>query len=96
LANPKNIKPKYNHYIKKDWTEIYKERRQEFCDILDNEVTIGEAQLRIKFGYGRGIYEDTKRMVLQLYSDMYLWNPGTKMFSSIAIDAPLEHKEELK
>ena len=69
--------------IKKDWPEVYRERVSKFCDIIERHGSIGEAQMKMNFGEGPGVYKETKSTALQLHSEFIKWNSRTKLFSFI-------------
>jgi len=66
-----------------DWMEVNKQRRMDFLAIIDSAGEIGDAQLKIRFGAGDGIFERTKRDVLQMYPEDVAYNSKTKIYTAI-------------
>ena len=90
-----------NHYVsprrkqpKINWDDVNGERRGAFEGAIEKAGTIGQALLKIQLKMGDGIFERTKRDVLELYSDMYSFNKTTKLFSYIDPDAEKQIKLE--
>ena len=58
-----------------------------YNDLIDRIVleckTITEAELKIKFSEGDGIFERTKRDVLQMYPEDVKYNSRTKIYTVI-------------
>jgi len=66
-----------------DWKIILQDRRMEFMDIIEKYGSIGRAKLQKKLGWGDGIFERTKRDILELYSEDVNYNKKTKLFTVI-------------
>ena len=58
-----------NKVEKKDWQTINRQRRFDFVDAVEKAGTIGQAHLKNKLGWGDGVFERTKRDVLELYKE---------------------------
>jgi len=67
----------------KDWTIEYRLRRFDFVGAVEKAGTIGQARLKNKLGWGDGIFERTKRDVLELYKEDIHFNSKNKIFSGI-------------
>jgi len=52
-------------------------------DIIEKYGSIGRAKLQNLLGWGDGIFERTKRSVLELYSEDVNYNKRTKLFTMI-------------
>jgi len=95
MANYANIPPKrklpkvYVDYVKK-----YAEQRAILLDIIESEVTIGQALLQIKSGFGDGIFNRRIAELKQLFTHIH-YNSHTKLFTdtSVKIDKPLTESE---
>jgi len=72
-----------NKVEKKDWDDIYRQRRFDFVDEIEKAGTIGQAQLKIKLGPRAVSFERTKSDVLELYKEDINFNSKTKIFSGI-------------
>jgi len=64
-------------------TTIQQDRRMEFIDLIEKHGSIGRAKLQNQLGWGDGIFERTKRDVLELYPDFIDYNKKTKLFTII-------------
>jgi len=72
-----------NKVEKTDWIIKDRQRRFDFVDAIEKAGTIGQAKLRIKLGFGPGVFERTKRDVLELYKEDLNFNSKNKIFSGI-------------
>jgi len=66
-----------------DWEVINRLRRFDFVDAVEKAGTIGQAQLKNRLGWGDGVFERTKRDVLELYKEDINFNSKNKIFSEI-------------
>jgi len=66
-----------------DWKEIHQDRRMKFMDIIEKHGSIGRVKLQSLLDWGDGIFERTKRAVLELYPDYVVYNKRTKLFTVI-------------
>jgi len=90
LANYKNIPPRHRRPREiKDYRKIYADKRNEMLDVIEKNGTIGEAHLKIKLGWGDGMYKARKSEIIQLHSQELNWNSHTKIFTWLEIDKPL-------
>lgn len=64
-------------------TTIQQDRRMEFIDLIEKHGSLGRAKLQTLLGWGDGIFERTKRDVLELYPDFINYNKRTKLFTMI-------------
>jgi len=69
--------------VDKDWKIIQQDRRMEFMDIIEKHGSIGRAKLQNLLGWGDGVFERTKRAVLELYPEFIHYNKRTKLFTTI-------------
>jgi len=67
----------------KDWKLIQQDRRMQFIDLIEEHGSIGRAKLQNLLGWGDGVFERTKRAVLELYSEDVHFNKRTKLFTAI-------------
>jgi len=67
----------------KDWKVIHQARRMEFIDMIEKYGSIGRAKLQNLLGWGDGVFERTKRDVLELYPEDINYNKRTKLFTTI-------------
>ena len=65
------------------YTTIQQDRRMLFIDMVEKYGSIGRAKLQTKLGWGDGIFERTKRDVLELYPDFINHNKKTRLFTTI-------------
>ena len=65
------------------YCDVNSERRGAFVDAVESAGTMGQALLQIKLGWGDGVFERTKRAVLELYKEYINFNPKTKLFTAI-------------
>ncbi len=65
------------------FTTIQQDRRMEFMDVIEKYGSIGRAKLQNSLGWGDGVYERTKRDVLELYPDYVVYNKRTKLLTVI-------------
>lgn len=66
-----------------DWKLIHQDRRMGFMDMIEKHGSIGRAKLQNQLGWGDGIFERTKRDVLELYPEDVNYNKKTKLFTII-------------
>jgi len=64
-------------------TTIQEDRRMLFIDMIEKHGSIGRAKLQTKLGWGDGVFERTKRNVLELYSDYVVYHKKTKLLTVI-------------
>jgi len=69
--------------VDRTFTTIQQDRRMEFIDMIEKYGSIGRAKLQNKLGWGDGVFERTKRDVLELYPDFVVYNKKTKLFTVI-------------
>ena len=69
--------------MSEDWKIIHQDRRMKFMDIIEKHSSIGRAKLQNLLGWGDGVFERTKRDVLELYSEDVNYNKRTKLFTMI-------------
>jgi len=96
MANFSNVPPRRKvPKIKMDYQKHYAQLRSQFLDIIEEEGTIGQAHLKIKLGWGDGVYNRRKAEVLELFPGFINWNSKTKIFTWLKaeIDQPLTEKE---
>jgi len=67
----------------REFTTIQQDRRMEFMDIIEKRGSIGKSKLQDLLGWGDGIFERTKRDVLELHSEDIIYNKRTKLFTTI-------------
>jgi len=72
-----------NKVEKKDWQIINRQRRFDFVEAIEKAGTIGQAKLKNKLAWGDGVFERTKRDVLELYKQDVNFNSKNKIFSGI-------------
>jgi len=66
-----------------DWKETLQARRMEFMNIIEKHGSVGRVKLQSLLGWGDGVFERTKRAVLELYPDYVVYNKRTKLFTVI-------------
>jgi len=69
--------------MSEDWKEILQARRMNFIETIEKHGSIGRAKLQNLLGWGDGVFERTKRDVLELYPDYVVYNKRTKLFTVI-------------
>jgi len=69
--------------VDEDWKIIHQERRMQFMDQIEKHGSIGRAKLQNLLGWGDGVFERTKRAVLELYPEDVNFNKRTKLFTMI-------------
>ena len=69
--------------MSEDWKEILQARRMNFIETIEKHDSIGRAKLQGLLNWGDGVYERTKRDVLQLYPDYVTYNKRTKLLTVI-------------
>ena len=67
----------------KDWSNILRDRRMEFMDVIEEHGSIGGARLQNLLHYGDGTFYRTKKAVLELYPEDIHYNKRTKLFTTI-------------
>jgi len=89
-----NIPPKRKVKIIVDYAKRYAEQRAVLVDIIESEVTIGKSLLRVKSGYGDGIFNRRLADVLELNASI-VYNRKTKILTDTKaqIDKPLIESE---
>ena len=103
MANYKNVPPRRRKPREiKDYRKIYAGLRSQMLDLIEKEGTIGQANLKIKLGWGDGTYNRRKAEVIELNGSgatennkVIAWNPNTKIFTWIKqgeIEQPLTEK----
>jgi len=70
-----------NKVEKKDWRTVNRQRRFDLVDAVEKTGTIGQAKLKVKLGWGDGIFQRTKSDVLELYKQDINFNSKNKIFS---------------
>jgi len=66
-----------------NWKEILQSRRMSFIETIEKHDTIGRAKLQGLLNWGDGIFDRTRRAVLELYPDYVVYNKRTKLFTVI-------------
>jgi len=72
-----------NKVEKKDWKIINQQRRCDFVGAIETTGTVGQAKLKNQLAWGDGVFERTKRDVLELYKQDINFNSKNKIFSSV-------------
>jgi len=94
MAHYANIPPKKKVRIKIDYRKLYAEQRAVLVDIIENEVTIGKALLKLKSGFGDGTFNRRSEELLQL-RPQFVYNRKNKIYTDTKaeIDKPLIESE---
>ena len=101
LVHLSNVPPKHKKPVEiKDYRKYYADKRAEMMDLIEKEGTIGQALLKIKLGWGDGMYKVRKSEIIELFPGFISWNSHTKIFTWIKqgeIEQPLteQTKESL-
>jgi len=66
-----------------DWKEILQARRMNFIETIEKHDSIGRAKLQGLLNWGDGVFDRTRRAVLELYPDYVVYNKRTKLFTVI-------------
>jgi len=66
-----------------DWKIVNQQRRFDFVTAVEKAGTVGQARLKNNLGWGDGVFERTKRDVLELYKGDITFNSKNKIFSGI-------------
>ena len=69
--------------MSEDWKETLQARRMEFIETIEKNGSVGRVKLQSLLGWGDGVFERTKRAVLELYPDYAVYNKRTKLFTVI-------------
>jgi len=74
-----------------DYQKKYAEQRTQFLDVIEEEGTIGQARLKIRLGWGDGIFNRRKAEIIELFPGFINWNSNTKIYTWLksTIDKPL-------
>ena len=85
-----NIPPKRKIRIIIDYTKKYAEQRAVLVDIIEENVTIGKALLKLKSGFGDGTFNRRSEELLQL-RPQFVYNRKNKIYTdtNAEIDKPL-------
>lgn len=96
MSNFANIPPRRKVRINVDYKKQYAEQRAVLSDIIEENVTIGKALLRLKSGFGDGIFNRRIEELLEL-RPQYVYNRKNKIFTDTKaqIDKPLINTEEI-
>jgi len=96
MANYANIPPKRKGKIKVDYSKLYAEQRAVLVDIIEENVTIGKALLKLKSGFGDGTFNRRLEDMFELNKSI-VYNRKTKIFTDTKaqIDKPLIQKAQL-
>jgi len=94
LTHFANIPPKRKVRINVDYTKRYAEQRAVLSDIIESEVTIGKALLKLKSGFGDGIFNRRSEELLEL-RPQFVYNRKNKIYTDTkaTIDKPLIESE---
>jgi len=101
LANFANIPTRHRKPVEtRDYRKFYADKRNEMLDMIEKEGTIGQALLKIKLGWGDGMFKVRKSEIIELFPGFINWNSKTKIFTWIKqgeIEQPLteQTKESL-
>ena len=89
-----NIPPKRKVRNIIDYKIRYAEQRAVLSDIIEKEVTIGKALLKLKSGFGDGIFNRRSEELLQL-RPQFVYNRKNKIYTDTKaeIDKPLIQTE---
>ena len=89
-----NIPPKRKIKIIVDYAKKYAEQRAVISDIIESEVTIGKALLKLKSGFGDGTFNRRSEELLEL-RPQFVYNRKNKIYTDTKaeIDKPLIESE---
>jgi len=89
-----NIPPKRKIKIIVDYAKKYAEQRAVLSDIIEENVTIGKALLKLKSGFGDGTFNRRSEELLQL-RPQFVYNRKNKIYTDTKaeIDKPLIESE---
>jgi len=94
LTHYANIAPKRKVRNIIDYKIRYAEQRAVLSDIIEKEVTIGKALLKLKSGFGDGIFNRRSEELLEL-RPQFVYNRKNKIYTDTkaTIDKPLIQSE---
>ncbi len=94
MSNFANIPKRYKKKVVVDYPKRYAEQRAVLSDIIENEVTIGKALLKLKSGFGDGTFNRRLEELLEL-RPQFVYNRKNKILTDTkaTIDKPLTESE---